>query len=85
LNCPRIISFDFEYTDELAILGLTANYRVGPAELALCNGYDVEARRRLIRAIMDEATFETWTKKKIAVDQSGSDTSLGQSNSMQVG
>lgn len=74
------VRFEFPKADDLAIAGLTANYRVGPAELALCNAYDVESRRRLIAAVMDEATMKDWAQKKTELVLSGSDTACGRSD-----
>ncbi len=76
-----VVRFRFEAMDEFAILGLTANYRIGPAELDLAGAYDVESRRRLIAAIMDEQTFVAWSQKKTDSAPDGSDTSSGQSSS----
>lgn len=79
------LAFQFDEIDELAILGLTANYRLGPSEVALTNIYDVESRQRLVRAIMDEATFQRWLQKKTDAGLDGSDTSRGQTNSITAG
>jgi hypothetical protein len=76
------VRFSFEQIDEFAISGLSANYRIGPAELALCNAYDVETRRRLVAAIMDEATYQLWSQKKTESDHVGSDSSSGQNASI---
>jgi hypothetical protein len=62
--------FSFEQIDELAIGALQVNYRVGPIELDLLGVYDDASRRRIIRVLLDGATWEAWVKKKLA-DLSG--------------
>jgi hypothetical protein len=79
-----VITFTFEPIDDLAIAGLQANYRIGPAELAFFDSYDVPTRKRLIAAIMDDATFEAWQKKRTDAGPAGSTTFDGADNSTQA-
>jgi hypothetical protein len=79
-----VITFTFEPIDDLAIAGLQANYRIGPAELAFFDAYDVPCRKRLIAAIMDDATFESWQKKRTDAGPAGSTTFDGADNSTQA-
>lgn len=71
------ILFEFDRIDELAVAGLTANYRVGPAELDLYNLYDMPARQRLIDGILDVRTFIAWQKKSAVSAPNGSDSDAG--------
>jgi hypothetical protein len=65
--------FTFEAVDELAVLALTINYRIGPSELALYPGaYTVGARDALIRAALDMPTLERWIQKKTETAAVGS-------------
>lgn len=68
------ISFAFEEIDELAIAGLQANYRVGAAELAFFDCYDIPTRYRIISAILDERTYIDWLQKKSAAESVGSNS-----------
>lgn len=71
-------SFSFNEVDELAILGLTANYRISSVELSFFeDAYSVRARQSLIRAILDLPTIEAWSQKKTDVELDGSNTSPG--------
>jgi hypothetical protein len=63
--------FAFEEIDSLAIGTLQVNYRVGPVELDLLGIYDDATRKRLIRVLLDTATWETWVKKKLAALDGG--------------
>lgn len=58
------VRFEFLEIDELAVAGLQANYRIGAAELAFFDCYDIQARQRIVSAIMDDATLRAWTQKK---------------------
>jgi hypothetical protein len=67
-------TFAFEAIDELAILALTANYRIGPAELSLFEDvYTVSVRDALVGAALDFPTIKEWMEKKSdsGVDGSG--------------
>jgi hypothetical protein len=64
--------FSFEGIDDLAIGTLQINYRVGPIELDLLGIYDETTRNRLIRVLLDTATWEVWVKKKLAGLSGGS-------------
>jgi hypothetical protein len=58
-------TFTFDGIDELAIGALSANYRIGPAELALFPGvYSVAVRKELIDAATDYPTLRDWLQKK---------------------
>lgn len=58
-------TFDFPEIDELAIGALTANYRIGQAELALFDDvYTVSVRDALVAAVLDFPTLLAWTQKK---------------------
>lgn len=71
-------SFAFDDADELAIAGLTANYRLASIELSFFeDAYSVAARTQLISAILDFPTIAAWTKKKIDEARAGSDSSAG--------
>jgi hypothetical protein len=70
--------FNFDGIDELAILGLTCNYRLSAIELALMpDAYSIRVRRQLLDAILDFPTIEAWTKKKLEAASVGSDSSDG--------
>lgn len=71
-------TFAFDDADELAIAGLTANYRLSSIELSFFeDAYSVSARTHLIAAILDYPTIQAWTKKKIAEGHDGSVSSDG--------
>jgi hypothetical protein len=71
-------TFPFEHIDELAILSLTANYRIGPAELSLFEDvYTVSVRDALVGAALDFPTIKEWTEKKSDSAGDGSSTSPG--------
>jgi len=50
--------------DQVAILALQVNYRIGPAELDLLGIYNMEFRRCILQALLDVDTFVSWFKKK---------------------
>jgi len=58
-------AFDFPDVDELAVLALTANYRIGPSELALFEDvYSEKVRDALVSAAMDFPTIIRYSQKK---------------------
>lgn len=66
-------TFSFPDIDELAILGLTCNYRISSIELSMIpDAYSIRVRRQLLDAILDFPTIAAWSKKKIAMDSVGS-------------
>jgi hypothetical protein len=70
--------FDFAEIDELAILALQCNYRIGPAELSLFDDvYTVPARTALVEVALDFPTIRKWAQKKTESAGVGSDTSVG--------
>jgi hypothetical protein len=72
-------TFQFASIDELAILGLTINYRISAIELALMpDAYSIRARQQMIGAILDFPTIQEWGKKKIGSGADGSGTVVGQ-------
>ena len=74
-QCEGLPDFSFPEINELAVLGLTANYRVSSVELSfLTDGYSIEVRNRLIDAITDGPTLLAWTAKKNGPASVGSDT-----------
>lgn len=67
--------FEFPAVDELALLGLTANYRISALELSLFDdAYTIETRRQLINAILDVPTLNAWAEKKREQELAGSNT-----------
>lgn len=81
-----VVRFQFDAIDELAIGALQVNYRVGPAELDLLGVYDLEARQQIIDALLDQATWSGWVKKKLAAAAlAGSNSCSGPGRSMAAG
>lgn len=71
-------TFSFGGIDELAIMGLTCNYRLSAIELALMpDAYSIRVRNQLLNAILDFPTIEAWTKKKQEAGSVGTDLSAG--------
>ncbi len=68
----EVVRFEFLEVDELAIAGLQANYRIGAAELAFFDCYDVPTRARIVSAIMDDEALRQWSQKKTEGDLVGS-------------
>ncbi len=68
----EVVRFEFPDIDELAIAGLQANYRIGAAELAFFDCYDVPTRARIVSAIMDDEALRQWSQKKTDGDLVGS-------------
>jgi hypothetical protein len=72
-------TFAFDDVDELAVLGLTCNYKVSSIELSfLEDAYSVSVRNKLLEAILDFPTLHLWAKKKREADSVGSTTLNGQ-------
>jgi hypothetical protein len=70
--------FAFDEVDELAIYGLTANYRLSAVELSFFDdAYSVRARKSLIQAILDFPTIAHWNQKKTDAASDGFNTSPG--------
>lgn len=68
-------TFEFEAIDELAILALQVNYRIGPVELSLFEDvYTVPARNALVGVALDFPTITRWVQKKTESAAVGSDT-----------
>jgi hypothetical protein len=77
-NAPSAtITFQFPKLDDFAVMAITANYYASHAELSFLDAYDIESRKRLISAAMDEETVERWQKKRIESAQDGSALSDG--------
>jgi len=72
------VLFQFDRLDDFAVLAITANYHASHIELSILEAYDVETRKRLISAAMDENTFLAWQNKKKELGQDGSVSSVGQ-------
>lgn len=72
------VSFSFERLDDLAVMAITANYYASHVELSILEAYDVETRKRLVSAAMDEQSVIEWQKKRQDSAKSGSDLSDGQ-------
>ncbi|MFY7699179.1 MAG: hypothetical protein ACOVQH_02770, partial [Burkholderiaceae bacterium] len=68
-------SFRFDETDELAILGLTTNYKISSIELSFMeDAYSIEVRKALLSAILDMPTLALWQKKTLDSASGGSAT-----------
>lgn len=72
-----VITFEFPRIDDLAVMALTANYHVSHTELSVLEVYDVETRKRLVAAAMDEKTVAAWQKKRIDLGLGGIGSSDG--------
>ena len=57
----QTVTFD---EDQLAILSLQTNYRVGAIEVDLLGIYDMDVRHSILEALLDLDTFVSWFKKK---------------------
>lgn len=72
------MTFRFDAMEELAVLALTANYRIGSSELALYDGvFTVPSRNALVHAACDFPTYIAWLKKKQREDSAGLGTEHG--------
>ena len=68
-------TFRFDHMDELAILGLTANYKISSIELSfLEDAYSIKVRQELLSAILDIPTLALWQKKTLGSVSDGSGT-----------
>ncbi len=68
-------SFNYEPVDELAMMGLSTNYRVSSIELSFFEeAYTLDVRQKIIHAILDYPTLELWRQKKRALASAGSTT-----------
>jgi hypothetical protein len=76
---PRIVRFEFQEADNLAVLALCTNYHVAHAELELLQVFDDELRRAVIDVLLDNRTFDKLLKKKQASGSTaaGSTSSFG--------
>jgi hypothetical protein len=74
---PRIVRFEFQEADNLAVLALCTNYHVAHAELELLQVFDDELRRAVIDVLLDNRTFDKLLKKK----QASGSTAAGSSSS----
>lgn len=73
-----VVRFQFDQINELAVAALQANYRVAAIELDMLGVYDLQARERIIDALLDNATWRDWLKKKLAAaDHSGGSSCSG--------
>lgn len=61
-----VVRFTFDAINDMAIAALQANYRVAAIELDLLGIYDLQARERIVDALLDVATWRAWVKKKCA-------------------
>ena len=60
-----MVSFIFEPINELAVVGVQANYRVSKYELDALGVFDGETRDRIIDVLRDNKTWLSWAQKKI--------------------
>ncbi len=61
---PTRVTFDFDGTNDGALLALQANYRVSKIEAAALGLFDDQCVVEILDALIDWPTIEAWLKKK---------------------
>lgn len=59
-----MVRFNYEHISEMAVAGLTVNYRIGAHELNALEVFDENTRSLIIDAMRDQKTYMNWAKKK---------------------
>ena len=77
----RRAAFEFGNIMDSAIVSLSTNYRINKIESVVLGILDIQKSARVLDALIDWPTMQSWMKKKIEEEHAGSDSNNGPEDS----